>query len=652
MDAARADAPGRPGPPVAGAAGFALLLALHVAAVWAHPRFPSQDGPSHVYNARVLADLGDPANWVLRDVFQRNLAVFPNWAAHGLLRLFLELLPPDAAEKLLVSLCVALLPVGFALLVRALHGGFTPFVWLGFPASLSLFLHLGFYSFVLGVAALLFTLAWWWPRRAALGPGGVAALGALSVATYACHALPFALGLLALPLLGLAGGIGARRLLVLAGALLPAAVLLLQDALARLPLVRAAVWPPPSWSFDYLLGSQSLVSFTHVDRLPAYGVTAALALGLVATLVARARARPLVRPRDALLPFLGASLFLFFALPSAVTDQSWIGDRVHFVLLLGTAAWLGPAPGRASGRALAVLALLCALGQLALASWAWRGLNRDLAAFAAAEGRLEPHATFTVRCPDWNLSDELGRVQAANPFLHAACRYGLARRDLAYLSNYEANLPWFPVRFRGEWEGPVDYVIAWHPEQDAGLARLDERYETVHESPRLKVYRRRRAPRPLSPPVRFDFGPADAAAPAGWLRVPPDGGGDGWGWVTRAPRHAGGVRTAAPDPSGDFVSGVADAAFAVELPDGRWRATALFRSTDGARHDLALFAGDAAIVPRARVRPEDGAVERAAVVEARGGRVVFVIHSGRAVAREGLHDHWIWSGLTIEGDGR
>ena len=112
--------------------GFAALVALHVAAIWSVAYFPSQDGPSHLYNARLLSDLLDPSNFQIRQVFEFNPALHPNLLPHLILAPLQRLVSPPAAEKLLASLAVALLPLSLAYLVRGLRPGHAVFALLGF----------------------------------------------------------------------------------------------------------------------------------------------------------------------------------------------------------------------------------------------------------------------------------------------------------------------------------------------------------------------------------------------------------------------------------------------------------------------------------------------------------------------------------------
>ena len=58
------------------------MLALALMPVWSVPRFPSQDGPNHLYGAGLLLRHDDP---LVRRFYQLNPNPDPNWLGHGAL---------------------------------------------------------------------------------------------------------------------------------------------------------------------------------------------------------------------------------------------------------------------------------------------------------------------------------------------------------------------------------------------------------------------------------------------------------------------------------------------------------------------------------------------------------------------------------------
>ena len=135
--------------------------------------FPSQDGPSHLYNARLLTALLDPANARLREFFEFNPGLHPNLLAHALLAGLQAVVPPLLAEKILLTALVVLLPLSLLCLLRAVERGRDVYALAALPFAYHHLLHLGFYSFSLGLSLCFFTLAFFWPRRTRVTLGGV-----------------------------------------------------------------------------------------------------------------------------------------------------------------------------------------------------------------------------------------------------------------------------------------------------------------------------------------------------------------------------------------------------------------------------------------------------------------------------------------------
>ncbi|HEX4589834.1 MAG TPA: hypothetical protein VH120_07890 [Gemmataceae bacterium] len=98
---------------------FWLIAVLHLVPVWAFRYLPTQDGPSHLNNAQILKDYGNPATGY-QQIFELRNEPLPNLTSHVLLAGFMFVVPPLAAEKLLVSLYV----LGFAGSFRYFLGAF------------------------------------------------------------------------------------------------------------------------------------------------------------------------------------------------------------------------------------------------------------------------------------------------------------------------------------------------------------------------------------------------------------------------------------------------------------------------------------------------------------------------------------------------
>ena len=118
-----------------------VLLVLHLLPVWGFKYFPTQDGASHIYNSYVVKEYHNHENYRLREVYELNATVFPNWTSHALLVVLLYVFPPLVCEKIVLTLCIGLLPFSlfyfFQWCPEEKHGLWTArvYVRLQLPAS-------------------------------------------------------------------------------------------------------------------------------------------------------------------------------------------------------------------------------------------------------------------------------------------------------------------------------------------------------------------------------------------------------------------------------------------------------------------------------------------------------------------------------------
>jgi hypothetical protein len=181
----------------------ALLLPV-VVAIWTIPGFTTQDGPTHLYNAWILARSFD-AESPYEPYYLVQWRLLPNWAGHLALASLLRVLDPWTADRLIMTVVLA----GFAcaiVWVRLLVCGATAIpgaCLLAAILALNFPWLLGFTSFLLGCCVCLITLGVWWAGRDRLGPTRLTALGCLLILGYFCHLVSLGLTVLGLLVLSL-----------------------------------------------------------------------------------------------------------------------------------------------------------------------------------------------------------------------------------------------------------------------------------------------------------------------------------------------------------------------------------------------------------------------------------------------------------------
>lgn len=464
---------------------LAIGLAPALAAVWRVPWFVTQDGPAHLYNARIIAASFDPHS-PFGDYFQVRWQLLPNWAGHIVTALLLAVLPAREADRVLMTLTLA----GFAGAIvwfRARVAGERGLWFVALAASLlglNLTWLFGFTSFLLGACLFPITLGVWWAGREHLGWRRVAGLSTLLVLGYFCHLV--SLGLTAIGLFVLALWTPSRnrgaRMLRTAAALAPLVPLgLVYLSYSRQGGRMHPVWEHLSRPFalaswmrqltaidPITLASKSMIPLAGTDArwfgLLAPPLWLALGLCLVACAVLLAgdpAARERRRERRgwtalALLLLAGGTLG-----PDSLgpTHGDFLPQRL---ILFGLAALLPaldleavfgtPEPARRESRWAARLAaggLAAALAVQSAVVWDYALTSRDrVGGFVQARkaiGRGERVATL--------LNHFRGRFRV-NPLLHADCLIGLETDSIIW-SDYETRYYYFPVQFREGLDRPL-----------------------------------------------------------------------------------------------------------------------------------------------------------------------------------------------------
>src|SRR5262249_11150573 len=122
-----------------------ILVILRCYAFWVTPHFPSQDGPSHLYNALVAAQYD--ATPIYREYYELHRPAAGHLLSHWLLIGLLRLSTPPVAEKILLSLYAALMPISFWIFLKVLSPDAEVFTVVTFLFLPSFYLYAGFWNF-------------------------------------------------------------------------------------------------------------------------------------------------------------------------------------------------------------------------------------------------------------------------------------------------------------------------------------------------------------------------------------------------------------------------------------------------------------------------------------------------------------------------
>ena len=630
---------------------FLALLLIHILPIWFFRYFPSQDGMNHVYNAYLLKEYYNPALYKTREIFQLNLTLFPNWMSHVIMAGLMFIVPPLIAEKILLTLCIAIVPLSFLYFLRGINRDSTLYVWLGFLFSFNYLLYMGFYNFALSFGLFFLAVGYWWRHRRNLTPTRIGILYLMLISLYFCHISSYALALM---VIGLGAILTFRRLkpvIICAGYMLPTGFILLNYLFSDtrgLP----HKYESGAWLWEFFWKNRSLVYFNDD-----YVWGNLILMGLIGIVVFwtiwsdKIQPRKLISEKDLFLLFALICLLLFWKLPREIGPGGWINERVHIFFLPVLLPWLTTRFPRIIKRVLIGCMIVLSLIHLSYTCRDMRIYNRDMAKFVGVT-ELPDHVVYKRLD-----SDNWGPLtKYVMPYFNGFVSYGF-KGDRAYIHNYEAQFNYFPINFKGKnnrdyYDGDVvQYWIGWNVADDSPhLKPYLKDHDLIFSNEAVKVLRHK-----LFAPsqerewdklaesgkrLQFVMGNTVASSlrgdmPGTHLVTPEQRYRTGsYGWDTLSPRQAfnGGVRDSE------------DAAFRIDVPNGHYEVRCQFLSDDDNPHRIVMYingkrAGKPFVVPTG-----SDEIEQTWQTVVDNGTLILVIHS----LDKGENAHWVWSGCTIE----
>ena len=447
--------------PTRGLFVFVLVILPAVAAVVSFPEFSTQDGPAHLYNARILA-ASLRGNSPYAGAYEVNWRPAPNWAGHVVAVLAIESLPPDVAARAITAGTLIALAGAVVWMRWAVAGakGFGRASVLATLLGLNVTWLLGFTGFLLGAVLFAITLATWWRGRSHPGPIGSALLAGLLVVGYFCHPVSLGITVVGLAVLAVATpGPRRPRLVWTIAALMP----LIPLGLAYLAIGRSGGGLEPTW--EHLSGRWTsprawAAQLSWVDPLSLAAKTvrplggqASRWFALIAPMVWTTVALPLLvgatwRVRDPerrgwlILSALILAGGLFGPDTLGLRHGHYLPQRLTLLGLIALVPWLDFGSGRWTGRIGAGM-LVVSLCVQSVFVWEYALDCRDR---VGAFRRVGPAIGSGLRVGSI-LSQIRGRF-VANPLLHADCRLGIDPPRIIW-GNYETDHYYFPVRVRG-----------------------------------------------------------------------------------------------------------------------------------------------------------------------------------------------------------
>jgi hypothetical protein len=199
--------------------------------IW-FPYVPTQDGPSHLYVATVLARFARTP--VYQEFFELRIPLAGNFVSELIMLLLQQAFSPLAAEKVLHGIYAIGLPLSFYSAARAICPGSEKLSLLILPYVFNHNFHMGFWNFNLSMPVVVWLTGWSARMRGRWSGRWLAGLGLVSLTVYCMHPVSWVLGGIAVLVLSASKQDWGRLLAVMLPASVPLLVYLSATARAGL----------------------------------------------------------------------------------------------------------------------------------------------------------------------------------------------------------------------------------------------------------------------------------------------------------------------------------------------------------------------------------------------------------------------------------
>ncbi|TNE50024.1 MAG: hypothetical protein EP343_09905 [Deltaproteobacteria bacterium] len=479
-----------------------VLVILALLPIWLFPYFPTQDGPSHLYNAHILAEYWNP-NFVYSQYFQIQWQALPNWFSQAVLALLMKVVSPFAAEKIFLSFYVLFFLGCMAYFFRAVQPDRFPYdsVLLSFFFVYHFYFQMGFWNFSFGVAMFFGLLGFWWKHRNLMRWTHYLWLHLGLGCLYFTHLLPFVLLLGALAGLSVLCFFRERKLLLRTWLWLLPAVGWLGFYLphSELSSSTSAGW----FTWGALLERVRLILFYPLVSLHpyqtffSYGVGALIIVGCILTLVLSRRSKGCTESKEASpeegaislrwpIVLLALGLFLgYLVAPRSLGSALWLNSRFSLLGWLCLLACLR-LPANWMGQVFRGVLVVVLVGNFAHFTYLCSKLSQDLEHYVRVTRNVKPKGVYLplhYRSGVKAKGLPTGKVQVDRSYrvhthLHAIS-YACMDKGAINLANYEAELDYFPVSFRKAFLQNIRSKMGVPPSQKFWIPSLIGRPQTL-----------------------------------------------------------------------------------------------------------------------------------------------------------------------------
>jgi len=431
---------------------YILLLITHVGIVWWLPYFPTQDGPSHIYNLVILNDLlNGGKEW--GNFFSHQLRAVPNLGFNLLAYPLLYFFPPLVVERIFISMYIVLMGVSVPFFLRTFDKPYFPLAYFVFPVIFNFNLLIGFYSYVMAVTLFLLAFSLAWKIRNSSATCKFICFNIAGLIIFYFHLIPFIFFMLSLIAITIVESNGYRKKIKDLLKLL----MIISPSVGTFLFYLRTISKSSITDFSYLfsfsrliqllseLFSFSTINFSPWQVLPAFPLLYLIILFYYLSMkdaFQRGSGIRNITPSQKSLIYLSSLLILIYLLvPWRVGEGCYFNERFPWVILLITLPLLRiPETIFFKRFGTVVIAGIVSVFFAFNAIILWQQSTKVEKFLSGLHVGLHKGAyvmTYKTKRSEWSRVDVL---------MHAASYYGIFR-GCVDIGNYEAGSDFFPISF-------------------------------------------------------------------------------------------------------------------------------------------------------------------------------------------------------------
>jgi len=491
---------------------FLVLVVLYILPVWIFDYFPTQDGPSHIYNSFILKHYNDP-DYIFNQYYDLQIKPFPNWTSHVILTMLMFCVTPLIAEKILLTTYIMLMSFSMLYMVHSVDSKGRILAFLGFPFIYNYIFLMGFYNFSIGLAIFILILGYCWVHITSFNAVNMVILSLLLLILYFCHPVPLVLALLSIATIGLVnllmGASTLKNVLMCFICTLPSTGLILYFVQTS-----GTGWNTKTYSLSYLwhyfFWNESLAYHSPSQLVFGKIVTGVFLLLIFYTLLKdhffthNWHLSFRLLKRDLFLLLGTIFFFIYLKSPDSMSGGGSLKTRLAFLPFLVIIPWLSLNMPKALKTFIGSLLYILSIAYIVHVSYYHKIINDEIKVYTSGYDYVDRNK---VILPIGN--ENFGKSWRIGVFTHTSGYYGYERGGIN-LINYEAETNYFPTHFKTEFYRPtvrmiqvkqkkinfrtydnIDYVITWALVSGSKLEkRIMKFYLPVLQNGKLRIYKR------------------------------------------------------------------------------------------------------------------------------------------------------------------